>query len=298
MTSPITLQCGQIKLILLPSLGGSISSFQFDNKNILRPWDGSDNVRKTASYPLVPFSNRMALGVLPCESEDRKINLNFGDHPHSIHGIGWQNSWEVANLDHHSCVLLFKHDAIHEKKEAWPFSFIAKQVFVLNENQLDMTLSVTNLDQEPMPVGLGWHPYFQQSPLATVEAPSQYAWVNGTDSLPLQRVLCEGSFDFTKPRLLEGIAIDNCFEKWCGKATIQHPSWGLTVSIHSPNLNYLVMFTPPDNDDFIAIEPVTHLNNAAHQKSPENHGWQTIKPGASISHQTLINIEKLSINEK
>jgi aldose 1-epimerase len=289
----ILLHHGLMTTSLRVDLGGSIATLRYANRDILRPWDGTPSVRKMASYPLIPYSNRMANGVLPVEGTTHQLNLNFGDHPHSIHGVGWQQPWRVEEVGQDFCRLSFEHKAIDRAAQDWPFSFSAQQHIRLTDNELIMQQSITNTGAQPMPFGLGWHPFFQQSPSCTLRFESEFVWLNGENALPEQRIDCDSNFAFSQAKPLKGVVIDNCFEGWRGLATLEHPEWGLEVAIHSPDLRYLVVFSPAHSDEFIAIEPVSHLNNAAHQADPQSHGWRILPAGLTQSFDTRVTIQSL-----
>ena len=70
--------------------------------------DGADDPLAMASFPLVPYANRIAQGRFAFDGADHQLPRNFGDHPHSIHGFGWQASWtaKATGADH----VLLVHD--------------------------------------------------------------------------------------------------------------------------------------------------------------------------------------------
>ena len=47
--------------------------------------DGADDPLAMASFPLVPYANRIAQGRFAFDGADHQLPRNFGDHPHSIH---------------------------------------------------------------------------------------------------------------------------------------------------------------------------------------------------------------------
>ena len=58
-----TLQAGDLELVVDAERGGSILSFTERGFDLLRPWDGqSDDPRRYASFPLVPFAGRIDHG--------------------------------------------------------------------------------------------------------------------------------------------------------------------------------------------------------------------------------------------
>ncbi len=78
--------------------------------------------RGTACFPLVPYSNRIRDGRFVFEGREIRLPRNFGDHPHSIHGHGWQAPWRVAEAAADAAVMEYRHRA-----DAWPFDYDARQ---------------------------------------------------------------------------------------------------------------------------------------------------------------------------
>ncbi len=86
-------------------------------------------VRQTSSYPLIPYSNRIAQGRFSFEGVEHQLALNFGDHPHSIHGNAWQKPWQVAEVERCThCRLSFLHRPVGDDARGWPFAYRAEQM--------------------------------------------------------------------------------------------------------------------------------------------------------------------------
>src|SRR5262249_31749438 len=133
MTEPLLLSAGDARVEIAPAVGGAIARFAFGDVDLLRPV--SDGARTTGSgrgyacYPLVPYSNRIANAQLDWAGRSYALARNFGDHPHSIHGVGWQRSWRIATRDAASALLAFDHAATAADARAWPWPFRATQSF-------------------------------------------------------------------------------------------------------------------------------------------------------------------------
>ena len=80
----LKLTCGALSAGVLPSLGGALGYLRLGRFELLRPWDGSDSVRRSACYPLVPYSNRIAHGRFSANGQAQQLRGNFGDHPHPV----------------------------------------------------------------------------------------------------------------------------------------------------------------------------------------------------------------------
>lgn len=91
------LRAGALRIALRPDLGGCIAGLWHHGVPVLRSTEPEllALVRKAASYPLVPYSNRIAQGRFAWQGRPYQLALNFDDSPHPLHGVGWQSRWNV-----------------------------------------------------------------------------------------------------------------------------------------------------------------------------------------------------------
>lgn len=282
----LKLTCGALSAGVLPSLGGALGYLRLGSFELLRPWDGSDSVRRSACYPLVPYSNRVAHGRFCANGQVQQLRGNFGDHPHPLHGLGWQRAWQVDAHSPQSCRLSLRHHAHGADAEDWPWDFVAWQSIVLSEEGLHLHLGLTNLSGQPMPAGLGWHPYFERQGELRLAFSATRVWQAGPDGLPAERTAVPETWDFRQPRAAGAVGLDNCFEGWDARASLFWPDAQVGLRLQAgPGLEHLVVFTPPAPADFIAVEPVSHLNNAINFPTPTAHGLVWLAPGASTERE-------------
>src|SRR5215470_12097703 len=145
MSETILLTAGEASAELAPATGGAIARFALCGVDVLRPVSdearATANVRGYACYPLVPYSNRIALAELAWSGRTYALARNFGDHPHSIHGVGWQRPWGVLAHDAASALLALDHTAAGSDATAWPWPFRATQSFTLATDERTATLA-------------------------------------------------------------------------------------------------------------------------------------------------------------
>jgi aldose 1-epimerase len=115
-------------------------------------------------------------------------------------------------------------------------------------------------------------------------------WEMGADKLPTHRVPSSGL-------QADGgmLDVDHCFDGWHGDVVLTD---GLLRTRISANLSRLVVFTQPSRDA-IAIEPVSHVNNALQLAgrpglSPEELGLKVLAPGESFSATLTIQTETVA----
>jgi aldose 1-epimerase len=236
-------------------------------------------------YPLVPFSNRIGHASLVWQGTQHPLLRNNGDEPHAIHGVGWQRAWEVLDSDATSAMLAYEH----RTDAAWPFAFDCSHTLRLTPRGLEMVLAMTNQSSQPAPAGLGWHPYFVKRPGSRLSFRADSRWEVGADKLPTQRKPSAG-IDAD----CASLDVDHCFDGWDG--TVHLRDHAMQVRVRS-DLARVVVFTHPARDD-VAVEPVSHVNNAVHLYASgapaEQLGLRVLQPGESMVTQMAIEVEPLA----
>jgi aldose 1-epimerase len=281
----VRLQSDALVCEIEPRLGGCIAGLWLGDVPVLRSRGAAPltSARQSGSYPLVPFSNRVGGASLVWQGTQHPLVRNNGDEPHAIHGVGWQRPWEVLEHEGNFAMLAYEHKA----DTAWPFAFDSSQTFRVRGHTLELTLSLTNQSAQPAPAGLGWHPYFVKRGASRIAFRAAGRWEMGADKLPTQRRESQG-LDLP----CEGLDVDHCFDGWDGSVHLRDEL--LHTRIQS-TLGRLVVFTNATRD-FVAIEPVSHVNNAvnlvAAGADPASLGLAVLQPGESVSAQMSIEVEE------
>jgi aldose 1-epimerase len=251
-------------------------------------------VRQTACYPLIPYSNRIAQGRFSFEGVEHRLALNFGDHPHSIHGDAWQRPWQVVEADDARYRLALTHRPDGDEAKGWPFAYRAEQLFELSPDGLTLTLLLENADKRAMPAGLGLHPFFPKRLGVRLQFAAECVHPNGEDSLPMDGIPIPAEWSYRSMRELGEPRLDNCFAEWDGTARIIYGQEKIALSIGAdPLFSHLVVYVPHGRD-FFAVEPVSHMNDAISRHNPADHGLKILKPGEHLRAQVRFSVEVLS----
>jgi len=278
----LTLIAGNSSLVLAPELGGGILGWTLGSTLVLRHAESCavipGNVREMGCFPLVPYSNRIAHGRFTLNGQTHQLALNFGDHPHSIHGVGWQRTWQVADATTSAATLCLAH----APDSGWPFAFIARQTVRLAPTALHVELALTNHHHTQAPAGLGLHPFFPRG-TATLQFHAESVWRNSADMLPRECTTVPSEWDHTNGRAIGDAALDNCFAGWDGIARLAWPDRTLTIEA-SAIFRHVVVYTPP-GQTFFCVEPVSHMNNAI------NHdAMPLLRPGETLRGEITFRI--------
>lgn len=269
-------------LVLVPSIGGAVSRLCLAGHDVLRPMPEergatTEAVRHSAGYMLGPYSNRIADAAFLWDGEVVRLARNFGDHPHSLHGIAWQRPWMVEEWDAAKVSLVLDHPGDSD----WPWRCRLRQLWRLKGACLTLQLEIENCDDRDMPAGLGWHPYFLREGLE-VSFLCDGVWLSDSRQLPERHVAIPADWDFSVQRPVGEPGLDNCFTGWARKVHLAWPDRGLVVDMSASEvLSRLVVFTPKQRG-FIGIEPVSHTNNALNMADPVAAGMRRLSPGGRL----------------
>ncbi|WP_375250471.1 aldose 1-epimerase [Sphingomonas sp.] len=254
----VVLAAGDYRLHLDPAGGGAVTGFEWQGAALFHPRRGP-GILEQACFPLVPFSNRIAFGRFSFEGEAIALAPNFpgSDHPHTLHGFGWQAPWRIAEQDGAACRLIHDHDA-----GAWPWSYRAEQQLTLSPGGLTHVLRIQNRADRAMPAGLGLHPYFPRTPRTLLRARHRGEWQTGDDGLPLSLTRAARDVDWWQGAPVGSRSVDTVYEERSGPIEIVWPDRGITLAIApSSALRHTVIYCPADAD-FFCVEPVTHATDA------------------------------------
>jgi aldose 1-epimerase len=280
--NPLELHAGALRLAVRPDLGGCIAGLWHGGTPVMRSTEPAelDIAHKSASYPLVPYSNRVGHRQFRWQGQSHTTAANFPNNPHSLHGVAWLRQWEVVSFNAGELALRYEHQA----DEHWPFAFAVEQHFSLTPHQLSVRLVFTNTATIAQPVGLGWHPYFPKRAHSRLQATVSERWESGVDQLPTHKMPQPGIDDEVSQ-----LTFDNCFEGWAGPAHLLDDKFSLQLT---SSLRYLVVYTPHDKDYF-CVEPVSHVSNAIQMADPARHGLLTIEPGQTAEAWMKLEISPL-----
>jgi aldose 1-epimerase len=222
---------------------------------MLRPMQCGGHALQSASFPLLPYSNRIGGARFPLNGKTVSLTPHAEATPHSLHGVGWERSWAAQNKAPDSLTLGLKHAG----DEDWPFAFSAEQHFSIGPDWLEIRLKAINEEAFPVPLAFGHHPYFD-SQGAILRFSADYFYPATSDSLPAERQMVTPATDFALGRTVAQCDFDNIYAGWAGEGWIEWEDRCLALHIES-DLPHAVVYTPKDSDYF-CFEPVPHISNA------------------------------------
>jgi len=304
MADLLALTSGDAQATVSPRAGGSIASFRWRGVDVLRPTSpdalAAADALGFACYPLLPYSNRIANARLRVGGVVHELRRNLGDHPHSIHGVGWQRAWQPIAQDGRHAALECVHEPEGDAGRAWPFAFRARQSFALvasgHEATLTVRIAIANEDARPFPFGLGFHPFLPKRAAARLDFRARGVWQTDSTRLPTTCTDLPDAWRFEGGRDVDVMELDNVFTGWDGHARVEWPAERLALTIAADRaLAYLVVFARPEQR-YVAVEPVSHMTDAFNRAAAGESGTgaRTLPPGQSFSCTMRLNVASLS----
>ena len=203
----VLLRSGPAELEIDPAHGARWTSWRVGGIELLTAADVPLPAgMRSGTFVMAPFAGRLGGGRL--ELAGRAHQLPVLAPPHAIHGTVSERAWEVVEQSPTSvrCRVDLGPD--------WPARGSVEQWVELADGALTSELVVTA--EEPMPVTVGWHPWFARQ-LSTGE-PAQWLleggrrYVRGADGLPTGELVDRGEGPW-----------DDCFRDLAGAPGLRWP---------------------------------------------------------------------------
>jgi aldose 1-epimerase len=276
----IELEAGDMYLEALPEVGGALAKLTWRGQPIVRDTpSGTANPFDTGCFPLVPFTNRIALGKFRFQGRDVTLPPNRRGDIHPLHGQGYRGSWTVAELTKERAVLRFVHPA-----GEWPWRYEAEEIYSLEGARLRISLSVRNTDTQPMPAGLGFHPYFPRPADTQFRMDFAGVWLVDETLIPTKPLPAPGLTDWRNAtRVSSAAPTDHCHYGWRSPAVITYPSAGFKLTISASDIFRWFQLYIPEGQDFFCAEPASHMPDPFNQPVLDETGIKTLAPGETLS---------------
>jgi aldose 1-epimerase len=191
----------QVVVSIITSVGNMAYEMTVKGHNILRfPFKSIDDYRAKpfGSYGiplLAPWGNRLDEQAFYANGRRYAFDMTLGNVRGAIPMHGFMSStdqWQIVELKHDGTAawLTSRLDAYRQPSwmKQWPFAHTIEMTYRLQDGVLEVRTTVTNLSVEPMPVALGYHPWFQltDSPREewTVVVPARTRWLLSHQKVP------------------------------------------------------------------------------------------------------------------
>jgi aldose 1-epimerase len=255
----------QTTVSIITSIGNLAYEMKVKGQNVLRfPFATVDDFRAKPGLHgipfLSPFANRLDEQAFYANGKRYAFDMELGNVTGAIpiHGfMSRTDQWQVveAKADGKSAWVTSRLDAYKQPMwmKQWPFAHTIEMTYRLQDGILETHTKVTNMASEPMPVSLGYHPYFQltDSPREewVVTVPAKTRWLLNYQKVPTGTTESADKFFPGGKGTLKDYNLDDVFSDLNrdaqGRATVtvKGRKQQLDVAL-GPNFKSLVMYSP------------------------------------------------------
>ena len=317
-----------IVVSILPAVGNIAFEMRVKGHNVLRfPHTSLADFRARPNATGIPFmgpwANRLDEQAFYANGRRYAFDMSLGNVRGAIpiHGfLTTTDQWQVTELRSTGEAAWVTSRLEFSRQPAWmkqwPFAHVIEITYRLADGSLEVTTEIANTSAEPMPVAIGFHPYFQLTDAPrdewTISVGARTRWVLDANKVPTgETVPVERLFPNRSAASLRDYNLDDVFSDLVrdadGRATMS--VWGrkqrLDVIV-GPAYRSVVVWapspsgtgrggqgpSPPAERNFICFEPMAGITNAlnmAHRGTYKE--LQTIAPGGKWRERFWINLQ-------
>jgi aldose 1-epimerase len=307
----------QTSVSVLSGFGNLVFEMTVKGQNIIYfPFTSTDDFKahpRTAGIPvLAPWANRLDEQAFYANGKKYTFNMSLGNVRGAtpIHGLVMQaTSWEIVELkaDKNAAWVTARLDFY--KNPDWmaqfPFAHTITITQRLHDGVLEVHTKLDNLSTDPMPVAIGFHPYFRLTDSTredwTISVSAKSHYLLQSTKIPTGETEPITS-EFKDPAAapLKDYNLDDVFGDLTrdsqGKASFSVSGKHQRVTVQfGPNFQAAVIFSPnpknaaprpanaPAQDpNFICFEPMASITDAMNlQHSGKYSALQSIAPGGT-----------------
>lgn len=258
---PVRIGADPLVVEVLPELGARLHRLRVFGHDLLRAPEAIETYRDDpmmwGGYVMAPWCNRIE--PTPVEVAGRTIVLgsNFVDGT-AIHGQVYLRPWQTEAPGTFS---------VQGGGHGWPWRYEVREQVTVVDMAVRVELEVVNLDDAPMPAGIGIHPWFLGPLEVAIRGDVVYAPNGDTPALP---VPVGGDTDLRRlGPMAEGV--DATWGELVaeGRGTgsqapveLRWPSSGIRAEMRVDAPTIFIVAANPPGAGAIAVEPETHAPQA------------------------------------
>jgi aldose 1-epimerase len=293
-------------VFIAPSLGNKAFDFRVNGWAVLAPSGEQPDPAASGIPLLAPWANRLDGDYFWANGKRYLLNPELGtiqyDESHQpLHGLLSAAAWRVVDLRSDADAAKVTSELEFWRNPNWmaqfPFAHRLRMTYRLRDRTLEVRTTIENLATAPMPVVIGYHPYFMIGDAPRNSWKLHLAARERMELSPTKIPTGKRTpVPFSDPLGLKGVYLDDVFTGLVrdakGNATFSLEGGRQKITIvFGPNYRSAVVYAPA-SQDIVCIEPMaapTDALNLAHRGLYD--GLQTIAPSGQWSESFWITPE-------
>ncbi|WP_456457756.1 aldose epimerase family protein [Reichenbachiella sp.] len=231
---------------------------------------------------LSPYPNRIPDGKYEFEGKSYQLVINDLPTNNSLHALLHNRPFEIVGQSANEAGAMLKLRYVYKGTDlGYPFPYELLLTYTMDGSGVKFHTQIQNTGSETLPLGDGWHPYFQFEDLDQIDlemGPAKRLSSNVGNTL-------SDEHGFEEESSLAGKALDDCFEVQENgeyQVFLRDQKQGIEIEICQESevgkYKYFQIYTPPSRKS-IAVEPVTCPPNAFNT----GHGLIKLEPKQEVS---------------
>jgi aldose 1-epimerase len=289
-------QSRNTEVLISPSRGNNAYSMKINGHQVM--WNHEDFWRKPvlAGNPFLwPWANRIAGETYWANGKKYLLNTALGNvrkdgNQNPIHGlVAFSDAWEVRSVEGGDSSASVTSRLEFWKHPDWmaqfPFAHAVDMTYRLRDGVLEVETVVENLSTDPLPISLGYHPYFQ---LTDSPRDDWNVHLAARNNVELSSLLIPTGVTSPNTRPdpfpLRGSQLDNVFTNLVrdsgGRAVFSVTGKVQKLEVlFGPKYPVAVVYAPPGGG-FICFEPMAGPTNGFNLGHERKFPLQHVPPGA------------------
>jgi len=224
--------------------------------------DFSQNTSFKSSY-LTPFPNRLKGGKYEFDGNTFQFPINDEPNQNALHGFNIDAPFKLMDESAQGSLRLSFVQEYLGENACFPFPFSFNVIMTIDQFKFELIMQIQNIGDKPMPIGMGWHPYFTlQNKIDNCALCIPNCKKIEVDERKIPTGKRTAYKEFSKSKLIGDAHFDTAylFEKDADftSVTLESDLYKLRYyqETRDTKFNYLQIYTPEDRES-IALEPMS-----------------------------------------
>ncbi|WP_062292424.1 aldose 1-epimerase family protein [Demequina phytophila] len=195
----------------IATVGAALREHAVGGRDVVVPFGADEIAPAYHGMVLAPWPNRLRDGRYAFGGRDLQVPLSEPGRGVALHGLVCWDRWEVAESTSSSVTLALDLPA----SPGYPFQLSLATSYSLAADGLTITTTARNTGAEPLPYGVGFHPWFAPggTPLdeCTLQLDAASRVTVDERLLPASEIPVDGDYDLREARSLRGVAFDDAW---------------------------------------------------------------------------------------